>query len=51
MDKIEELLADIKKTNPNMTRDKLLEELRDNFYSSSVLFMFFSNSKKYFDRI
>lgn len=46
MDKIEGLLSYIRRTNPEMTREKLMEELRKSPYSSVSLLMIAENVKK-----
>lgn len=46
MDKIDELLEDVRKSNPEMTREKLICELSVSKYSTSSLFNTYKNSKK-----
>lgn len=43
---IEYILECVKKTNPTMTRDKLIEELSKCKYSSVALYMVCENNKK-----
>lgn len=45
MDKIDKLLKYIQRTNPGMTRDKLIEELGKNSYAAKGLVFTFENSK------
>lgn len=46
MDKIDRLLEYIHRTNPEMTRQKLLEELGESDYSAkSIYFLAIQNSK------
>lgn len=45
MDKISELLSWVRKTNPEMTRERLIEELGKCQYSSVGLVMVCENSK------
>lgn len=42
---IEELLKIIKKTNPDMTREKMLAELKESKYSSIALVMSLESKK------
>lgn len=42
---IEELLKIIKKTNPDMTRDRILAELKESKYSSIALVMSLESKK------
>lgn len=42
---IEELLKIIKKTNPDMTKDRMLAELKKNKYSSIALVMSLESKK------
>lgn len=53
MDKIDRLLEYIHRTNPEMTRQKLIEKLGESDYSTkSIYFLAIQNSKKilkYFD--
>lgn len=42
---IEELLKIIKKTNPDMTRDRMLAELKESKYSSIALVMSLESKK------
>lgn len=46
MDNIEKLLQYIRKTNQNMTRQKLIEELSKSRYSAMALIMTWQNSEK-----
>ena len=46
MDKIDEILDDVRKSNPEMTREKLLLELSVYRYSTASLFNTCKNSKK-----
>ena len=46
MDKIDELLEDIRKSNPEMTRERLICELSVSRYSTASLFNTCKNSKK-----
>lgn len=47
MDRIEKLLEYIHRTNPEMTRQKLIEELGEGDYSAkSIYFLAIQNSKK-----
>uniref|UniRef100_A0AAU8B8B9 Uncharacterized protein n=1 Tax=Dulem virus 39 TaxID=3145757 RepID=A0AAU8B8B9_9CAUD len=46
MDKIDELLKHVQKTNPEMTRERLIEELGKSRYSSVGLIMTWQNSEK-----
>ena len=43
MDRIEELLKYVRRTNPTMTKEKLIEELGKNRYSSIALVMIAEN--------
>ena len=43
MDKIEEMLKYVQRTNPEMTRDKLIEELGKCEYSARALIFGFRN--------
>lgn len=46
MDKIDRLLEYIHRTNPKMTRQKLIEELEESDYSAkSIYFLAIQNSK------
>lgn len=45
MDKINELLKYVQKTNPEMTREHLIEELRKSRYSAVGLLIAFENCK------
>lgn len=45
MDKIDELLKDIIKSNPEMTRERLICELSVSRYSTSSLLNTFENGK------
>lgn len=42
---IEELLKIIKKTNPDMTKERMLTELKENKYSSVALIMSLESKK------
>lgn len=46
MDKISELLSWVRKTNPEMTRDRLIAELGKCQYSSAGLVIVWENGKK-----
>lgn len=46
MDKIEELLKYVQKTNPEMTKERLIEELGKCRYSAIGLVMVWQNSEK-----
>ncbi len=46
MDRIDKLLMYIQKTNPEMTRKRLIKELRKNRYSTIGLIMVWQNSEK-----
>ena len=46
MDRIEELLKHVQRTNPTMTRKKLIEELCKNRYSSIALVMIAENVRQ-----
>lgn len=46
MDRIDEILDDVRKSNPEMTREKLLLELSVSRYSTASLFNTCKNSKK-----
>lgn len=46
MDKINELLEYVQKTNPEMTRQRLIEELSRCRYSTIGLIMVWQNSEK-----
>lgn len=46
MDNIEKLLQYIRKTNPNMDKKKLIEELSKSRYSATALIMTWKNSEK-----
>ena len=43
MDKIDEMLKYVQRTNPEMTRDKLIEELGNCEYSARALIFGFRN--------
>ncbi len=45
MNKVDELLAYVNKTNPEMTRERLIEELKKSRYSSVGLLVVFENYK------
>ena len=44
MDKIDEMLKYVNKTNPEMTRDKLIEELGKCEYSARTFIFVFQNA-------
>ena len=46
MDRVDEILLYIQKTNPEMTREKLVEELRKSEYASKSLKFGAMNVKK-----
>ena len=46
MNNIEKLLKYVQKTNPEMTKEKLIEELNKSRYSAVALVMVFENSCK-----
>ena len=46
MDRIEELLKYVQRTNPTMTKEKLIKELRKSLYSSISLFMVVENIRQ-----
>lgn len=46
MERIEQLLKYIQKTNPSMNRKKLIEELSKSRYSAMALIMTWQNSEK-----
>lgn len=46
MDRIDDLLRYIRKTNPEMTRERLIEELGKCRYSAVGLIMTWQNSEK-----
>lgn len=46
MDKIDEMLKYVRRTNPEMTRDKLIEELGKCEYSARALIFEFQNVGK-----
>lgn len=46
MDKINELLKYVRKSNPEMTRDNLIYELEQCHYSSAGLIITWQNSEK-----
>lgn len=46
MDRIDELLKYVQKTNPKMTREQLIEELDKCRYSAVGLIMTWQNSEK-----
>lgn len=46
MDRINELLKYVQKTNPTMTKEKLIEELSKCRYSAIGLIMVWQNSEK-----
>lgn len=45
MEQINQLLKHIQKTNPDMTKEKLLEELGKSRYSAVALIMVWQNSE------
>lgn len=45
MDKVDELLDDVRKSNPEMTREKLICELSVSRYSTASLLNTFENGK------
>lgn len=46
MDNLDTLLKYIQKTNPNMNKDKLIEELSKSRYSATALITAWQNNKK-----
>ena len=46
MNEIDKLLEYVQKTNPTMTREKLIEELSKNRYSSIALVMVAQNKRQ-----
>ena len=46
MERIEELLEYVRKTNPSMDRKRLIEELSKSRYSAMALIMTWKNSEK-----
>lgn len=46
MDKLDKLLLYIQKTNPEMSKEKLIEELSKTRYSAIALIMTWQNSEK-----
>ena len=46
---IDTLLAKIKRTNPNMTREKLIKELKKSPYSTVAVLMTMENVKRVAD--
>lgn len=44
MDKIDELLKDVRKTNPEMTRERLISELAQSRYEMAGLWNTYKNS-------
>lgn len=46
MERIEQLLEYVRKTNPNMDKKKLIEELSKSRYSAMALIMTWKNSEK-----
>lgn len=46
MERIEQLLEYVRKTNPNMDRKRLIEELSKSRYSAIALIMTWQNSEK-----
>jgi len=46
MDRVDEILLYIQKTNPEMTREKLVEELRKSEYAAKSLIFGTMNVKK-----
>ena len=49
MDKIDELLMYVQKTNPGMTREKLIDELNKSDYAAKALLFTSENFRKKFD--
>lgn len=48
MDKIDELLMYVQKTNPGMTREKLIDELNKSDYAAKALLFTSENFRKNF---
>ena len=48
MDKIDELLEDVRKSNPEMTRERLISELSKSRYATAGLWNTYKNSAKNF---
>ncbi|MCB6310401.1 hypothetical protein LI256_13100 [Lachnospiraceae bacterium 210521-DFI.1.109] len=46
MDKIDELLEDVRKSNPEMTREHLISELFENRYSTAGLWNTYKQNEK-----
>ena len=46
MDNIDKLLEYVRKTNPTMTKEKLIEELNKNRYSSIALVIVAENTRQ-----
>lgn len=46
MERIDELLRYVQRTNPEMTRERLIEELGKSRYSAAGLIMTWQNSEK-----
>ena len=44
MEKIEDLLRLVRKTNPEMTKEKLMEELKKSVYATKAIILSFQNS-------
>lgn len=44
MDKVDELLEDVRKSNPEMTRERLISELSQSRYSTAGLWNTYKNS-------
>ena len=44
MTELDKLLKYVQKTNPTMTREKLIERLNENYYSAFGLVLTFKNS-------
>lgn len=44
MDKIDELLEDVRKSNPEMTRERLISELSKSRYATAGLWNTYKNS-------
>lgn len=48
MDKVDELLRYVQKTNPEMTREKLIDELSRSDYAAKALLFTLENFRKNF---
>ncbi len=46
MDKLDRLLTSIQKTNPTMSKERLIEELSKSRYSTAVLIKIWQNTEK-----